>query len=119
MLFRSNAGKALAGGAGEIRNNISILTQNSYIRDFDVEIAASAFIADPKVDVVTSGVVLDVSLLAVNEVRTILQSYRRSLIQLSKSDPGENPATWPTWLAQLLTPAAAPATPARPTTAPR
>lgn len=110
VLAAPNAGKALAGGGGGIRGNISVLQQTSYVRDFDVEIAAAAFIADPKVDVLTSGVVLDVSVLAVSEVRTVLQSYRRALIKLANSDPGDNPATWPTWLAQLPAPATAPTT---------
>ena len=106
VMAAPNAGKALAGGSGEIRNHIAIIQQQAYIRDFNVEVAAASFIADPQIDVLTSGSVLDVSLLAVTEVRTILQSYRRSLTKLAKSDPGDNPGTWPTWLAQLPTAAA-------------
>lgn len=42
------------------RANVAVLNQTSYVRDFDVEVAQSAFIADPKVDVIQDGVVLDV-----------------------------------------------------------
>ena len=103
VMAAPNAGKALAGGSGEVRSHIAVIQQQAYVRDYDVEVASAAFIANPKVDVLTTGSVLDVSVLAVSEVRTILQSYRRSLTKLASSDPGDNPGIWPTWLAQLPT----------------
>ena len=111
VLAAPEAGKALApgGGSGSLRSHIAILQQQAYVRDYDVEVAQAAFIADPKVDVLTTGAVLDVELLGVSEVRTILRSYRRALEQLTRSDPGDDPRRWPTWLADLPTAPPAPA----------
>jgi Flp pilus assembly secretin CpaC len=42
------------------RANLSIVNQISYVKDYDVEVAQTAFIADPLVDVVQDGLTLDV-----------------------------------------------------------
>jgi type II secretory pathway component GspD/PulD (secretin) len=42
------------------RANITLIDQVSFIQDFDVEVAQTAFIADPIVGVIQDGVVLDV-----------------------------------------------------------
>ena len=42
------------------RANLSIVNQVSYVKDYDVEVAQTAFIADPLVDVVQDGLTLDV-----------------------------------------------------------
>ncbi len=42
------------------RGYISVINQTTYIQDFTVEVAQAAFIADPEVNVVQDGVVLDV-----------------------------------------------------------
>ena len=42
------------------RANISVINQTAYIKDFNVEVATASFIADPEVDVIQDGVVLDV-----------------------------------------------------------
>ena len=42
------------------RGNLSVLNQVAYVQDFNVEIAQGASIADPIVNVVQDGVVLDV-----------------------------------------------------------
>ncbi len=110
-----NAGRALAGGDGGNRGqraHIAILNQQAYIRDFDVEVASAAFIADPKIDVLSSGTVLDVTVAGVVEVRTILQAYRSALGKIAASDPGADAARWPTWL-QNLPAETAPTTPRR------
>lgn len=106
------AGLADGGNAG-VRAHIAIVQQQAYIRDFDVEVASAAFIADPKIGLLQSGAVLDVTVVGVTEVRTILRTYRRALKQLTQRDPGENPASWGVWLSQLPAPAA-PATPTTP-----
>ena len=109
-----NAGAGLAPGPGSgDRGHVAFLTQTSYIRDFDVEVAQAAIIADPKVDVLTSGSVLDVTVAGVIEQRVILRSYRRAIQQLAQSDPGEDARKWAAWYATLQPPAAAPQTPGR------
>ncbi|MGB3967934.1 MAG: hypothetical protein WBO45_14465 [Planctomycetota bacterium] len=106
-----HAATGLAAGANDgQRGHIAILQQTSYIRDFDVEVAQAAIIADPKVDVLTSGSVLDVTVAGTIEVRTILRSYRTALKRLTQSDPGDDVRSWPQWLGQIRPePAQAPA----------
>lgn len=110
------AGTALpaggGGGSGQ-RGHIAILNQQAYIRDFDVEVASASFIADPKIDVLASGTVLDVTVAGTFEVRTILRSYRKALGTIAGNDPGDDPKRWPNWLSELKPPAPAA------TTAPR
>lgn len=109
------AGLAANGGAGGgTRGHIAILTQQAYIRDFDVEVAQAAFIADPKVDVLQSGTVLDVTVAGMFEERVIVRAYRRALKRLAKSDPGRDPKDWASWYSDKVASAAQPATtPAR------
>ncbi|MCA8952247.1 MAG: hypothetical protein KDE27_22240 [Planctomycetes bacterium] len=104
----AGAGLAAAGGTGT-RAHIAIVSQQAYIRDFDVEVAQAAFIADPKVDVLQSGTVLDVTVAGVFEERTIARAYRRALKQLAGADPGADPMRWRNWLAQREASAAKPA----------
>jgi type II secretory pathway component GspD/PulD (secretin) len=42
------------------RANLTLVNQVSYVKDYDVEVAQTAFIADPLVDVVQDGLTLDV-----------------------------------------------------------
>lgn len=95
-------GLAVAGGDGtRTRAHVAFLNQQAYIRDFDVEVAQAAFIADPKIDVLQSGSVLDVTVAGVQEVRTVVRAYRSALKQLTSKDPGKDPRRWGEWLAKL------------------
>jgi hypothetical protein len=97
-----NANAGLAGGAGNgDRGHVAILTQTSYIRDYDVEVAQAAMIADPKVDVLQSGSVLDVTVVGTIEERVILRSYRQAIQRLTQRDPGEDARKWAGWYASL------------------
>lgn len=51
--------KRRAGGGGATRGHVAFLETQSYIADFNVEIAQAAAIADPVVRQIQSGVVLD------------------------------------------------------------
>lgn len=42
------------------RANLTLVNQVSYVKDYDVEVAQTAFIADPLVDVIQDGLTLDV-----------------------------------------------------------
>ena len=88
----------------QTRAHVAFIKQQAYIRDFDVEVASAAFVADPKVDALISGSVLDVTVTGVYEVRTILTSYRKALKQLTKRDPGPDPSVWSQWVAALPKP---------------
>ena len=96
-----NAGKALADGGQGSRAYIAFVNQQAYIRDFDVEVAQASFIADPKIDVLQSGTVLDVTVHGVYEEQVrITLAYRTALQHLAGSDPGADPRAWAAWLAQ-------------------
>jgi hypothetical protein len=105
------AGPQAAGSAGATRGHVAFLEQEAYVRDFDVEVAQAAFIADPKIDVLQSGSVFDATVHATQLVRTqIVGAYRTALRSLTGSDPGPRTSAWAGWLEQL--PRAARARPA-------
>lgn len=90
---------ALAAAADGARQsphqNISVLNQIAYVKDFDVEVAQSAFIADPIVDIVQDGVVLDASLISIGTQRRVIG---RALSRLTGKDHGIDPKAWRTEL---------------------
>jgi|GEM_PF-1695607 len=90
-----------ANDAGANRGHIAFLKQQAYVRDFDVEVAQASFIADPKIDVLQSGVVLDATVVGITEIRKIVRAYRGALKLLTSRDPGPDPRRWATWLAEL------------------
>jgi len=67
--------------------------QVSIVRDVDVEVAQAAVIADPVVDVLSEGGVLQVRVLSVGITRTILQSLER----LTGAHPGPRASDWVHW----------------------
>jgi len=92
--------RVAAAQPGATRAYIAFLQQQSYIRDFEVEVAQAAFIADPKVDVLQSGTVLDVTVASVITER-VVTTFRRALTKLAGADPGGDPAAWSSWAAGL------------------
>jgi len=87
----------LPGGA--TRGHVAVINQQSYIRDFDVEVAQAAMIANPVVGVVQSGTVLDVTVMAVTTHRNVIvDSYRDAIREISGVDPGDDPEKWKEWL---------------------
>jgi hypothetical protein len=93
------------------------------VRDFDVEVAQAAALANPRIGVVQSGVVLDVAVAGVFEVRTIVRAYRSAIQALAGADPGDDPTTWGAFAAAHgsagATTPGAPPTPRTPTAPPR
>ncbi len=94
-----NAGRALADADPGMRAHIAFIEQQAYIRDFDVEVASASFIADPKVGILQSGTVLDVTVHSVitHQVR-IVGALRGAIQKVAGADPGANPARWASWL---------------------
>lgn len=89
--------QGLPGGA--TRGHMAVIQQQSYIRDFDVEVAQAAMIANPVVGIIQSGTVLDVTVMAVTTHRNvILKSYRDAIRKISGEDPGADPEKWKKWL---------------------
>lgn len=104
VLAAPHATKGLAaadGADGSVRGHIAIIEQRAYVRDFDVEVAANSFIADPQIDTLNSGMVLDVTIHGVFSEPVIVGSYRKALQRLTSQDPGSDPRLWPQWLIRL------------------
>ena len=83
-----------SAGSRPPRNNVVVTRQQAYVKDFDVEIAQAAVIADPIVDTVTEGSVLDVAVVSVTGQRRIIA---RSLRSLTGARIGADPAAWERW----------------------
>lgn len=71
------------------RSNITVVNQISYIRDFDVEVAQSAYIADPVIGIVQDGVVLDVRPTISNDRRYVTLELRPTVADLKALAPFE------------------------------
>jgi hypothetical protein len=119
---RAGVGLAAAGNDAP-RAHMMVVTQQAYVRDFDVEVAQAAALANPRIGVVQSGVVLDVAVAGVFEVRTIVRAYRSAIQALAGADPGDDPTTWGAFAAAHgsagATTPGAPPTPRTPTAPPR
>ena len=68
--------------ANTARANLSVLNQVAYVQDFDVEIAQAASIADPIIQVIQDGVVLDVRPVVSADRRFITLELRPTIAQL-------------------------------------
>ena len=102
LVESGSAAASVALPGGSTRAHIAVLQQTSYVRDFDVEVAQGAFIANPQVDVLTSGVVLDVTVHSVISYRTvIIDAMHAALKKLARSDPGKAPKNWAAWWRRL------------------
>ncbi len=81
------------------RVNMFFATQTAYVRDFDIEIAQAAVIADPIPGTVASGVVLDTTVLRIQEKMIVIQ--RRvigdALKKLTGEDFGDDAKAWARW----------------------
>lgn len=80
-------------------SNIFVGRQKAYIQDFDVEIAQGESIADPQVNVLTEGSVLDVRVLATQQISfaTETAAIRKSLARITGENPGYTTGAWTTW----------------------
>jgi len=81
-------------GIGEAgRANIMVGKQQSYIQDFDVEIAQSAAIGDPIVQTIRDGIILDFKILGGSGERWIVEennAYASALRRLTGRDFGQD-----------------------------
>jgi len=73
------------------RNHIFIGKQTAYVQDFDVEVAQASAVADPQINTLHQGAVLDVRVLAVTSsttaTRTELAVIRAALARLEAKGP--------------------------------
>jgi len=89
---------SISGGSGA-RSSISSLDSQSYIRDFDVEVAQAAVIADPIVGIARSGAVLDSKVVGIHGTMTAIEKrvISESLEDLTGRRFGANPGAWKSW----------------------
>jgi len=64
------------------RANITVVNQISYVQDFDVEVAQTAFIADPVIGVIQDGLTLDVRPTVSNDRQFITLELRPTIVDL-------------------------------------
>jgi hypothetical protein len=91
--------KLSAHGGGISRSSIYIANQLSFIQDFDVEVAQTAFIADPIVGILQEGAVLEARVIATERTAWVVerQVIRRSLTKLAGVDLGDDAKVWAKW----------------------
>ena len=96
MLAAPRAGD---GGGRAPHSYLFIGTQRAYVQDFDVEVAQGVSVADPIINTLTTGVVLDVGIVGIQDV-TILQErriIRRALERVVGDKPGNRTKDWQRW----------------------
>jgi general secretion pathway protein D len=81
------------------RANITLITQLSFIQDFDVEVAQTAFIADPIVGVIQDGLVLDVQPTVSHDRKYVTIQLKPTIATLDRPIP-----TFTTSLGAFTTP---------------
>lgn len=69
------------------RGHVAVINQTAYVRDFDVEVAQAAFIADPKVDVIQDGIVLDVQPVIQHDRKYIILNLKPTVAELQRPIP--------------------------------
>ena len=77
-----SAPRVLVSNTG--RANLTVMNQVVYVKDFDVEIAQAAVIAQPIVDVLQDGVVLDVRPVVSSDKRFITMELRPTVALLQR-----------------------------------
>jgi hypothetical protein len=87
------------GGYHPPASNIFVGRQISYVQDYDVEVAQNASIADPTINTIMEGSVLDVRVLAVTQSKIASEkaAVRTALGKLTGADPGHTTAAWMRW----------------------
>ena len=92
-LSNLTASAKASGHSAPPRNHIFVGKQTAYVQDFDVEIAQAAAVADPQVNTLHQGAVLDVRVLAVTSSRTAtrteLSAVRAALASLKAKEGAE------------------------------
>jgi hypothetical protein len=86
---------------GGPRAHIYIANQLTFVQDFDVEVAQTAFIADPMVGVLQEGAVLDAQVVGMGGEITLVErvAVGGALRRLTGQDLGTEAPAWRKWLA--------------------
>jgi hypothetical protein len=87
-------------GGNITRNHVYVGTQHSFVQDFDVEVAKTAFIADPVIESLQEAAVLDVKVIShVGEsVRVVRTRTHAALRRVTGAKVSNRPGNWAKWL---------------------
>ena len=87
------------GGYHPPAANIFVGRQISYVQDYDVEVAQNSAIADPIINTIIEGAVLDVRVLAITQSKIASEkaAVRTALGRLTGANPGHTTAAWTRW----------------------
>ena len=87
------------GGYSAPASHIFSGRQIAYVQDYDVEVAQFAAIADPTINTLMEGSVLDVRVLAVSQTQIASEkaAIRTALANLTGADPGHTTRAWTNW----------------------
>ncbi|MEM7306458.1 MAG: hypothetical protein AAF682_07305 [Planctomycetota bacterium] len=98
-LLTVNAAAQSGGGYHPPASNIFVGRQISYVQDYDVEVAQGSAIADPVINTLMEGSVLDVRVLAVSQSQLSSEraAIRRALTNLTGASPGNTTKAWTAW----------------------
>jgi hypothetical protein len=94
------AARAQGGGGGGIAGgSIFVGKQTAYVQDYDVEVAQFQAVADPQINVLIEGSVLDARVIGsyAASFATEGRLARASLSQLTGADPGDTNKSWFDW----------------------
>lgn len=88
----------VAGGSGQ-SVYISQVNQISYVQDFDVEVAQTAFIADPVIGVIQDGLTLNFRVFSTQGTVDVYEraAYADALARLTGKQLGDDPKAWSEW----------------------
>ena len=94
--------QAQGGGGASPRSHIFVGKQVAYIQDFDVEVAQFEAVADPQINTLTEGAVLDARVLSVQIYSTPIERarIRGALRQLTGANPGNTVRAWNSWYSE-------------------
>jgi len=88
----------VSGGSGQ-SVYIAHVNQISFIQDFDVEVAQTAFIADPVIGVIQDGLVLNFRVFATQGTIDVYErpALADALSRLTGKELGDDPKAWSDW----------------------
>lgn len=98
-MLSAPAAAGSGGGGRPPHAYIFVGTQSSYIQDFDVEVAQFSSVADPVVNVLTTGSVLDAGVINTSEVTILSEArvVRQALVRIVGHDAGRRAKDWQEW----------------------
>jgi hypothetical protein len=87
------------GGFHAPASHIFVGKQVAYVQDYDVEVAQGASIADPTINTIMEGAVLDVRVLGLSQsqISSERAAVRGALANLTGANPGRTTKAWTSW----------------------